>query len=27
MQMRIAKVNLNWMFDKGSIIFIGGVHG
>jgi hypothetical protein len=27
MQVRIAKINLNGMFDRGSIVFIGGVHG
>jgi hypothetical protein len=27
MQVRIAKVDLDGMFDVGSIVFIGGVHG
>jgi hypothetical protein len=27
MQVGIAKIDLNRMFDRGSIVFIGGVHG
>jgi hypothetical protein len=27
MQVRIAEVDLNGMFDRGSIVFIGGVNG
>jgi len=27
MQVRIAEIDLNGMFDRGSIVFIGGVHG